>query len=639
MNAQKTEQAEVVLIKPTLYDDDGFVQRFWLGVLPSNSLAQLNSITSKALRSIITPDTNILIHVLEDGLLKHARELRKLARSFPKPETKLIVGLVAVQSAQFPRALDIMTSWQQKGAVCVIGGFHVSGIITTMLDGVNDPKRPNIPCPKKMPEEIQSLMERGIIVFHGEAEIVWKEALQDILNGSPKKLYRGGRPNLTTAPLPLYPDGYFEGNFATRIGTFDTGRGCPLSCNFCTIINVQGRESRYRTPADVIQAIKELCISFGKASFFFTDDNFGRNPLWEDILDGIIALRKEGRAISFMIEADLVCGKIPDFLAKLAEAGCRQIFMGVESMNPANLKDAHKFQNQVGLYQTLWNRCHELGILVHAGYIIGFPKDTPESVKADIEKLAEFGADQASFFMLTPLPGSENHAWAVANGDTLHPDLSRYDSFHVTTPHPIMSDDEWMNAYRSAWHQFYSVPNMVRALKRCASREARMDLLRNYVWYRWSFATENAHPMVAGFYRLRPYSERRPGSAPLSYGRYLAQEVWRHIRYIGRFASEFYRFQHVMWEVEGVPAVTETCERWTEHLRGVGDWFRLTFGKKPHRRWLNSFWVEYTKERWELVFNPLKYGWHLLMVPCVISEIVYTARFIAQVLKVTKEVT
>lgn len=639
MNDQQTGRLVVVLIKPTHYDDDGFLQRYWKGVLPSNSLAQLNSITQTALTSVTTRDTSVDIHVLEDGLLKHARELHKLREQFPKKNTKLIVGLVAVQSAQFPRALNIMRNWQEKHAKCVIGGFHVSGIITTMLDGIHDPKRPNIPCPQKMPEEIQSLMDHGIIVFHGEAETVWKEALDDIVNGTPRKLYRGGRPNLTNAPLPVYPSGYFEGNFATRIGTFDTGRGCPLSCNFCTIINVQGRESRFRTPSDVIQAIKELCISFGKASFFFTDDNFGRNPLWEEILDGIIALREEGYNIGFMIEADLVCGKIPNFLTKLAKAGCRQIFMGVESMNPANLVDAHKFQNKVELYQALWDRCHELGILIHAAYIIGFPKDTPESIKADIEKLIEFGADQVSFFMLTPLPGSENHARAVKRGDTLHPDLSRYDSFHVTTPHPLMTDKKWQESYQSAWHQFYSIPNMVRALKRCASRDARMDLLRNYVWYRWSFATEKAHPMVAGFYRLRPYGERRPGSAPLPYSRYLLQEVWRHIRYVGRFASEFYRFQHVMWEVEGAPALAEKRECWTEHLRGVGDWFRLTFGRKPHRRWLNSFWIEYARKRWELVFNPLKYGWHLLMVPCAISEMVYTFRFITQLLRVTKQVT
>jgi len=158
------------------------------------------------------------------------------------------------------------------------------------------------------------------------------------------------------------------------------------------------------------------------------------------------------------------------------------------------------------------------------------------------------------------------------------------------------------------------------------------------VWYRWSFATENAHPMVAGFYRLRPYSERRPGSAPLSYGRYLAQEVWRHIRYVGRFASEFYRFQHVMWEVDAVPVIEEKCECWTEHLRGVGDWFRLTFGKKPQRNWLNSFWTEYGHQKWKLLDTD-SFHWHLLTVPCAISEIVYTARFIAQILKVTKEVT
>src|SRR4030095_9285982 len=212
--------------------------------------------------------------------------------------------------------------------------------------------------------------------------------------------------------------------------------------------------------------VRETCQRRGGARVFFTDDNFARNPLWEELLDGLIELRRAGLTISFMVEADLACYKIPRFLEKLAAAGCTQIFMGVESMNPENLADARKNQNKVSQYRLLWDRCHELGILVHAGYIVGFPHDTPESVKTDVEHLFQEGADQASFFILSPCPGSEDHVRAVVAGVPMDADLSRYDTFHPVVDHPRMTRQEWLDTYLRAWRQFYRVPNMSAAMRR-----------------------------------------------------------------------------------------------------------------------------------------------------------------------------
>lgn len=618
----------VILIKPSHYDDDGFPHRYLRGVLPSNSLAVLYSLTCESLATMLPTDTSFEVHMLEDGVQKHARKLRELETRFPEAGTKLIVGLVAVQTAQFPRACDLITRWQQRGATCVIGGFHVSGSIATMLDGVSDRNRPDIPSPHRMPTEIQRLIDSGVVVFHGEAEEVWAQTLADMLAGNPKPLYRGGMPDFGSAPLPKYAPGYFEGSFVTAIGTFDTGRGCPFACSFCAIINVQGRKSRYRSPECVIAQIKEICAREGKAQFFFTDDNFARNPLWETLLDGIIALREAGAKVRFMCEADLACRKIPRFLDKLARAGCGQIFMGVESVNPRNLVDAHKPQNKVHQYAELWSRCHELGIVVHAGYIIGFAGDSAESVAEDVETLRRLGADQVSFFILTPLPGSEDHARAVAANVAMDTDFSKYDSFHILTEHPQMSRQAWMETYQKAWRQFYRCETMLAAVKRCHTRSAQIELIRNYVWYRWSFATEQTHPMISGFYRVRSYSDRRPGSAELPYGRYVRQEVWRNMRYIGRLVAEFYRFQYIVLDTE--------C---SEQLRDVRDWFRLTFGKRMSRQWLHAFWKKYAANRWRLLYHPVAVGWHLACLPFAFTEVVYTLRFAARVSRLIKATT
>lgn len=639
-NGIETKRVVVVLIKPTHYDDAGFPHRYWRAVLPSNSLAVMRSLTETALAETLHPDTPLEIHVLEDGIASHAWKLWRLERRFPEPGTKLVVGFVAVQTAQFDRACDLIERWQTRGATCVIGGFHVSGSISALLDGIRDATRKDVPCPKVMPPEIQALMNRGGVVFHGEAEEIWREALADILAGCPKPLYRGGQPDLRSAPLPSYPRSYFHRAFVTTTSTFDTGRGCPFACSFCTIINVQGRKSRFRDPQAILEQVEATCIeNEGKASFFFTDDNFATNPFWKTLLDGLITLRAKGCAISFMIEADLAHSKQPTFLEKLAQAGCTQIFMGVESMNPENLRGARKHQNKVGQFAELWRLCHEQGIAVHAGYIVGFPNDTPASVMEDVHMLHELGVDQASFFVLTPLPGSEDHVRVFAAGVPMDTDFSRFDSFHTVIDHPLMTKAEWFATYQRAWRQFYTVENMIAALKRFTSRQARLSLLRNYVWYRWSFATERTHPMIAGFYRFRDFWDRRPSAPRLSFARYLLQEVGRHFRYLGLFLAEFYRFQHVYYEAECGPSFSERRGELYHWLNGIGGWLRYTCSRRPSRTWLNAFWIQYGRHRWQLLWNPLVYRWHLLAVPHALAEVVYTIRFAVLIPWVVKMTT
>jgi len=626
------QKVVVVLIKPTHYDDQGFPYRFARGVLPSNSMAVMYALTRQALARLVPASVETEVHLLEDGIYRHAKQLVRLYRRFPESGTQLIVGLVAVQTAQFPRACDLIARWQACGATCVIGGFHVSGLISTLYDGVADSQRTDIPCPHRMPEDLQALISRGAVIFHGEAEERWAQVLEDILDGRVQPLYRGGQPDLAQAQLPEYPPAYLGRSFATAMRTVDTGRGCPFGCSFCTIINVQGRTLRIRDPAAVVEYLKQLGLRNPNANVFFTDDNFARNPRWEEILDG---LSRERCTVRFMIQADLACGKIPGFLAKLAAAGCGKIFMGVESVNPKNLAEANKRQNQVDAYAQLWQRCHELDIVVHAAYIIGFSHDTAESVAQDVEQLARLGADLVSFYMLIPLPGSEDHARAVAAGLDLDLDYNRYDSCHATFPHPLMPQAAWVSAFARSWRQFYCAAHMVSALKRFTSRKERLNLLYNYIWYRWSVVTERAHPMIAGFYRFRPYRDRRPGAPPLPFWRYLLQEGWRHLRYVGFALSEFYRFQHVVFETEFAPMIAEKQSELSGRLHGIGDWFRRTFGRVMSRKWLNNFWVAYGRNRWRLLF-PWAMSWHIRLLPYALTEVVYTVRFALLFLRIRR---
>jgi hypothetical protein len=99
---------------------------------------------------------------------------------------------------------------------------------------------------------------------------------------------------------------------------------------------------------------------------------------------------------------------------------------------------------------------HEYGIACHAGYILGFPSDTPQTIAEDVDVLKELGFDQVSFFMLTPLPGSEDHIRQYVAGTPMDEDLNNYDSFQPVIDHPLMSRNEWQEAYNRAWRQFYT---------------------------------------------------------------------------------------------------------------------------------------------------------------------------------------
>ncbi len=145
------------------------------------------------------------------------------------------------------------------------------------------------------------------------------------------------------------------------------------------------------------------------------------------------------------------------------------------------------------------------------GNIIGFPFDTPESVREDINRLkSEIKVDQASFFMLTPLPGSRDHLDMVRNGTRMDADLNRYDSFHVVMDHPLMTKDEWLAAYNEAWESFYAFDNLRDILMRCGSKYY-WGIFKNFMWYRNSLL-EPRHPMVAGFVRRKNRHDARPGT-------------------------------------------------------------------------------------------------------------------------------
>ena len=487
----------LVLIKPSHYGDDGYVIRWWRSMVPSNSLASIYGIAAdSAARGALGVDIDIDIQAIDE--FNTRVDVPKLLQKFLKNKNFGLVALVGVQSNQYPRALDIARRFRRANIPVAIGGFHVSGCLS-MLDG--------------KAVELDACREMGVSIFAGEAEGRFDMLLQDTAADRLQPLYNFLKdlPGIEETPVPLLP----LANVKRTLGlstSFDAGRGCPYQCSFCTIINVQGRKSRFRSPDDIESLIRSNW-THGVSRFFITDDNFVRNKNWEIILDRLIWLREtQGIPLGLLIQVDTLCHKIPNFIEKCKRAGVTRVFIGLENINPDNLLAAKKRQNKITEYRKMLLAWKEQGIMTLAGYILGFQGDTPESIRRDIEILKrELPLDIVEFFCLTPLPGSEDHQALWNAGIAMDPDLNNYDLEHVCTAHPKMSHQEWQGIYNEAWSAYYSPDHMEVLLRRGAATGIKMSSLVKLLY---QFSTmqllEGVHPLQSGVFRLRHRDERRP---------------------------------------------------------------------------------------------------------------------------------
>lgn len=525
----------LVLIKPSHYDDDGYVIQWLRAPIPSNSLAVIYGLALDcARRKVLGEDIEIEIHPFDET---HMRIRPKRIASMIEEAGAGMVMLVGVQSNQFPRALDIAAPLRERGISVAIGGFHVSGTLAMLRE--RDP-------------EVRRAEEMGLSLFSGEAEGRLDGVLQDAANEQLKPLYdfMDDLPDLEGAVTPFLPAEIVKRAFHNT--SFDAGRGCPFTCSFCTIINVQGRKSRWRT-ADDIEQIVRANLAQGIHSFVITDDNFARNKNWEAIFDRLIYLREvEKIDIICSIQIDTGCHRIPNFIDKARRAGAKRVFIGLENINPNNLKGARKNQNKITEYRQMLLDWKRTGAIIFCGYILGFPNDTLESILNDVRIIqTELPADIIEFTCLTPLPGSEDHRKLVEAGVPLDPDLNRYDVNHVTMPHPLMSHEEWDTAYAQVWSAYYSDEHVETVLRRCAATGTSPGKTMMYlVWFRGSTLIENIHPVENGFFRLKFRRERRSGlprESPLSfYPKYLFATVRKQVQWITLYLKYYRMFKKVM---------------------------------------------------------------------------------------------
>ncbi len=289
----------VYFIKPSRYDEEGYVQYFRYGVQPNNTLTVLTALNEAfnkryALERNVRLDTVIWDEIC-DGIVS-PETITAIKDKAREDGVELLIGLAGVQSNQYPRGRDLALQFVAEGLPTMMGGFHVSGF----------------------PDSVKFLNECGVTTIVGEAENIWGDIVEDFLRGELRKNYsvtQGIRaktgqddiivPLITESLLPVLDDRYLTRFFNETMTTLDTSRGCPFTCSYCSVKNVMGRTMRSREPDAVVTWVRDACRNHGIESLFLVDDDFFRSPRWEEILTGLVEVKREYPKLSFMMQVDV----------------------------------------------------------------------------------------------------------------------------------------------------------------------------------------------------------------------------------------------------------------------------------------------------------------------------------------------
>jgi hypothetical protein len=466
----------VVILKPSKYADDGYVERFRRGFMPNSTIVHLASLTPPVVAGARCEVATIDEYVhCELGYLD-------LLRGDPSRTT--LLALVGVQSHQLHRALDLAALARDRGVEhCVVGGPHPMTCDTSELHG------------------------KGVAFALSEAELVWPAILEDAVAGELAPVYGGDRrwQESLDPPVLVPPSRRDLRRYAVPLLGIYPARGCPYVCNFCSVIKIAGRQVRSQ-PVETTMASLRAARSAGVRYVMFTSDNFNKYSEAADLLEAMVAERLR---LPFFVQCDVQIERQEDFVALLARAGCFQVFVGAESFSREALRGAHKLQNHPERYARIVELCRAHGITTHFSNILGFPSDTEETVLDHLAKLLKLAPDLASFYVLTPIPGTDQYAEFRELGWITERNLDRFDGTSVTWRHPNLSPDHWTELLFHCYREYDRAGRVVARLGRALGQRwdfrtpGKLFSIAGYAAQSRLAARARTHPMAGGVGRVR----------------------------------------------------------------------------------------------------------------------------------------
>ena len=469
-----SQKLKVVIIKPSKYLPDGFVERFRRGFMPNSTVPYLRSMVPEEVEGM-----PIETHSVDEYVHTDLQYLKLLSGSKDQPT---LVAFVGVQSHQFHRALDLAAFARSQGCMTVIGGPHVMTCDTSMLQG------------------------RGVSFAQAEAELIWSAILQDAVRGELQPVYGGDRRWQQELDSPvLHPPSHRDLSryVIPMLGVYPA-RGCPFLCNFCSVTKIAGRRIRSQSIETTLASLRAAKAA-GVHTIMFTSDNFNKYPEAKQLLEAMV---EEKLGLKFFVQCDTQIARQEALVDLLGRAGCYQMFVGVESFNRETLLAAHKGQNRPETYREIVRICREHGISSHFSNIIGFPQDTEPKIREHLDVLREMSPTWASFYILCPIPGTEQYDDFLQQGLITERNLDRFDTTCLTWRHPSLSRQRLSDLLFDCYRKFFSARHVLQSIWNQKSINGRgkfaeeiggiaMSLfVRHCAWRR-------THPMSGGIQRVR----------------------------------------------------------------------------------------------------------------------------------------
>jgi radical SAM superfamily enzyme YgiQ (UPF0313 family) len=339
----------------------------------------------------------------------------------------LVVIQVYITSAR--RAYRIADHYRRRGAHVALGGLHVTSL----------------------PEEAA---EHADTIFLGPGEDTWPAFLADFRRRCPARIYRSV--TRTLAELPPIRRDLIKRPFYLVPNSIVVSRGCPHVCDFCyKEAFFAGGRSFYTQTVD--RALAEIERLPGRHLYFLDDHLFGAPRFAAALFDGLRGMGRLWQAAG-TVSAVLA----PKLLERAVEAGLRSLFVGFETLNPANLVEQRKYQNLRRDYDQAIRRLHGLGVMINGSFVFGMDGDDGDVFDRTVDWAIEQGIETATFHVLTPYPSTALYTRMAAANRLIVRDWDRYDTRHAVFSPLRMTPDELERGYRRAYRRFYQWRSILR---------------------------------------------------------------------------------------------------------------------------------------------------------------------------------
>ncbi len=252
-----------------------------------------------------------------------------------------------------------------------------------------------------------------------EAEITLPMFLKDLAAGNPRRLYATQeKPDITRTPLPRW-DLINMKYYASM--SVQYSRGCPFDCEFCDIVNLNGRKPRVKSNDQMIRELQRLYDLGWRGRLFIVDDNFiGNHTKVKSLLRSLIPWQEAKRyPFSLFTEASVNLAQDEQLMKLMASAGFDAVFLGLETPAEECLAECGKHQNcSIDLLEAV-KTIQRNGMEVMGGFIIGFDNDPPNIFERQIKFIQNSGVVKAMIGLLNAIPGTRLYQRLKAEGRLL----------------------------------------------------------------------------------------------------------------------------------------------------------------------------------------------------------------------------